>query len=283
MTKEKQFNIQLLNIKLLSKKRSGDDAYKNIITKIHEQKISIPVKGGKHAILRTLFSDVFSYKNNNFNVLYGKFSKFTVIDGKDWINLETMDVENVDIPTNKFPNLVESDYIFIPSAHRFVIVKTTSVNIGAAETFFKEAIKQVIDSDEDYEVVVEQSENVFEEIKKAEIVSKLLIKISYTNADTGDDAFKFMDTQLKESQIGRIAMDVTPDHNKNIKTDTKLISGALKVAQSNGYVEATIINNGERKKIETKQHPRIIPFKSQETLFKKSIFDIVMGLFRNNE
>lgn len=281
--KEKAFSIQLINIKLLSNKRSGDEAYKDIINQIHSKKISVPVKGGKHAILRTLFSDVYSYKNKSTDVLYGKFSKFTVIDGKDWINLETMDVENVDIPANKFPNLAETDYIFIPSAHRFIIVKNTSVNIGAVETFFREAIKQVIDSEEDFEIIVEQSEDIFEEIRSAEVVSKLLIQISYSNADTGDDAYEFMDTQLKSAQIGRMSLDAMPDHNKNIKTDNKLISGALKVAQSNGYAKATIKNNGVKKTIETKQHPRVIPLKSQETLFKKTIFDTVMNLFRNDK
>ncbi|WP_308601091.1 DUF4747 family protein [uncultured Dysgonomonas sp.] len=281
--KEKTFSIQIVNIKLLSNQRGGDEAYKDIINQIHSKKISVPVKGGKHAILRTLFSDVYSYKNENTDILYGKFSKFTVIDGKDWINLETMDVENVDIPANKFPNLAESDYIFIPSAHRFIIVKNTNINVGAVETFLQDAIKQVINSDEDFEVIIEQSEDIFEEIRNAEIVSKLLIQISYSNADTGDDAYEFMDAQLKSAQIGRMSLDVTPDHNKNIKTDNKLISGALEVAKSNGYAKATIKNNGVRKKIETKQHPKIIPLKSQETLFKKTIFDTVMNLFRNSK
>lgn len=281
--KERRFSIQLVNIKLLSNQRNGDDAYKDIINQIHSNKISVPVKGGKNAILRTLFSDIYSYKDQNFDVFYGKFSKFTVIDGKDWINLETMDVENVDIPANKFPNLAESDYIFIPSAHRFAIVKNANVNIGAVETFLKEAVKQVINSDEDFEIIVEQSEDIFEEIRNAEIVSKLIIQISYSNADTGDDAYEFMDSQLKSAQIGRMSLDATPDHNKNIKTDNKLISGALKVAQSNGYAKATVKNNGVRKQIETKQHPRVIPLKSQETLFKKTIFDTVMTLFRNDK
>lgn len=280
--KEKVYNVQIINIKLLSNNRSGDTAYSDIIKEIHGKKISIPVRGGKQAILRTQFNDKIKFKDKEYDVLYGKFSKYTVIDGKDWINIATMDVENVDIPPYKFPNLVESDYIFIPSAHRFVLVKTNNMKINTAECFFKESIKQVIASDEDFQVIVEQSEDVFDEIKNAEIVSKLLIKISYTNADLGDEAFEFMDNQLKDSQIGNIEMNVSPDHNKNINTNTTLITGALNVAQSNGYVEATIRNNGIKKKIETKMHPKVIQIKAQETLLKKYIFDLIMNLFRGN-
>lgn len=281
--KEKNFKIQIVNIKLLSNTRSGDDAYKEIITKIKNEKVSVPVSGGKNAILRLLWNDTYSYNNQNYEILYGKFSKFTVIDGKDWINLETMEVEdNVDIPAYKFPNLVETDYVFIPSAHRFVIVNTPSVNINAVEQFLTGALKEVINFDEDYEVIVEQSEDIFEQITQAEEIHKLFIRISYTNADTGDDAFDFMDQQLKESKVGRLSMDVSPDHTKNINTDSKLISGALKVAQSNGFVEATVKINGEKTKIDTKQHPKIIPLKSEESLFKKKIFDTIMNLFRYN-
>jgi hypothetical protein len=280
--KEKRFNIQLVNLKLLSNTRSGDNVYKEIISKINKNKISVPVRGGKNAILRTLFSDQYIFNNDNYEILYGKFSKFTIIDGKDWINLDTMDVENVEVPENKFPNLVETDYVFIPDAHRFIIVTTQSVNIGAVETFMKFAIKEVINSDEDFEVVVEQSEDIFEEIRQAEEIHKLLIRISYTNADTGSDAFDFMDQQLKESKIGRLSMEISPDHNKNINTESTLISGALQVAQSNGFAEATVKINGQRKTIDTKLHPRRIPLQSEETNFKKKIFDTVMNLFRNN-
>jgi len=281
--KEKNFQIQVANIKLFSDSRKGDDAYKEIMIKIKDDKISVPVKGGKNAILRLLWNDTYLYNNQSYEILYGKFSKFTVIDGKDWINLETMDIENVDVPAHKFPNLVETDYVFIPAAHRFIILSTQNINISAVERFLKIALKQVINPDEDYEVVVEQSEDIFEQIMQAEEIHKLFIRISYTNADVGDDAFDFMDKQLKESKIGRLSMDISPDHTKNINTDSKIISGALKVAQSNGFAKATVITNGEKRKIDTKQHPRVIPLKSEESLFKKKIFDTIMDLFRNNK
>ncbi|GBU25563.1 hypothetical protein R83H12_02213 [Fibrobacteria bacterium R8-3-H12] len=47
---------------------------------------SVPIKGGKNAILRNLFTEQYVYNNKSYEILYGKFSKFTVIDGKDWIS-----------------------------------------------------------------------------------------------------------------------------------------------------------------------------------------------------
>lgn len=57
-TRELKYDVQIANIKLRSNNRSGNRAYVDIISKIHKQKISIPVYGEIHLILRTQFKDV---------------------------------------------------------------------------------------------------------------------------------------------------------------------------------------------------------------------------------
>ena len=53
-TKIRNFKTQIINLKLLSNNRSGAEAYKDIIEKIHKQKIHIRVYGEmQHLILRT--------------------------------------------------------------------------------------------------------------------------------------------------------------------------------------------------------------------------------------
>lgn len=277
--KEYNYHVQIVNIKLLSNNRHGDNAYREIITEIYKNKIRIPVRGGKSAILRTLFTDTYE----GTDVIYGKFSKFTVIDGDDWLNLENMEVENVEIPANKFPNLVESDYIFIPKAHRFAVILATGININAVAQFFQKSIPQILGQNEDFEVIIEQSEDVFEQIFNAEIVRKLFIRITYSNADTGNSAYKFMDNELKESNIGKLDISAIPDHNKNIHTNTTLISGALEVAKSNGYATATIIENGRRVDIDTQAHPKTLKIKSEIAMVKKKIFDKIIELYRNHD
>lgn len=112
--KEQTYKVQIINIKLLSNDRSGIGAYVDIIKSIHRNKVSIPVIGDTHMILRTMFENVVDVNGVNRSVLYGKISKYTVIDGKDWFNLNSMEVENIDLPANVFPNLKESDYYNVP-------------------------------------------------------------------------------------------------------------------------------------------------------------------------
>jgi hypothetical protein len=85
----------------MSDSRSGDAAYTDIIKKINQEKVSIPIRGDRHMILRTLFNNVVEVNGRNWDVLYGSISTYTVIDGKDWINLENMEVESVD-PSKKY-------------------------------------------------------------------------------------------------------------------------------------------------------------------------------------
>lgn len=279
--REHNYNVQIVNIKLLSNSRQGDVAYSDIFSKIHHEKISVSVRGDTHMILRTQFNDVVRVADRDYDVIYGKISKYTVIDGNDWLNLNSMEIQSIELPANTFPNLKETEYIFIPNAHRLAFVTTQAINVNTVAKFLNSAVKEVIYNDEDYEICIEQSEDVFDRIINAEAVKKLIIDISYSNADTGAEAFAFMDSQLRESEIKRLKMDATPNQTGNINTDSKLVCGALKVAQSNGSVQATIVENGRRQKIDTEQHPRIVHIRSEETSLRARIVSSVVNLFRN--
>ena len=280
---EKNFSIQIVNVKLMSNNRSGDDAYKQVISRIKNDKIHIPVYGeNQHMILRTQFSTFVRVGEENIEVLYGKIAKYVIIDGDDWINLSNMEVENVDLPTNIFPNLKETSYFFIPRAHRFAFIHDQSFSAKNVHKFLSKAVDLVIEEDEQSEVIIEQSEDIFERIVNAEFVKKLLISISYSNADTGDEAYEFMDSQIRESEMKRLKLEATPNQNGDIKTNSFLIRGALKVAQSNGYVQATIVENNVRVKIDTNTHPRTIHTRCEEVSLLGFVVTKIINIFRPN-
>ena len=100
------YKVQVVNVKLMSDKRSGDAAYTDIMQKIARNKINAAVYGQRHMIMRTQFKDVVQVNGREWEVVYGKLSTFIVFDNdEDWINLENMSVENVDLPKNRFPEL----------------------------------------------------------------------------------------------------------------------------------------------------------------------------------
>jgi hypothetical protein len=281
MAKQKsiRFTYQILNIKLLSNHRKGTEAYRQILESIFANTITKPTARGKRVVLRTMFPGEY----NGAKFFYGKISRFTDIENNDWLNIKTKEVEHPELSEDLFPNLQETEYIFVPQAHRFILRKSPDFTIYNAEDFFKKSIKEVIGSDEDFNVTIEQSEDIFEEIYKAISVDKLFITISYTNSDDiGDDAVEWMDDELKDAKIKKTNLQFIADQNRSINLDTKLIKGALGLAVENGEAEANILDiNNRRRKVITKKHPkenRTIALNEDEV--KNVIFTEVLNKYR---
>lgn len=271
----------IINVKLLSDKRKGTGAYYSIFKALYQDKIKAKLDSDRGAILRTQFELI----EDNKRSLYGSISKFTHIeDGVDWIDLVTRESTTYELPKNLFPNLKETFYCFVPEAHRIAIVQSDKFTLTNALDFLEDALKQVISSDEQIILNVEQDADIFEKILSARQVKKLKIEISYSNADISNEMTAWMDQELRDSQIGSLKLEVTADNSNNILVDNQLINGALGLARSNGEVEANIINeDNKREKIITKDHPRKIQIEteSRDSIFP-TIVDRIMNIFRPN-
>lgn len=279
---ELNYKFQVVNLKLMSGERSGNAAYTDIMQKIAHNRVAAPVSGQRHMILRTQFQDVVDVNGNEWDVIYGKLCTFTVIDSDDaWINLENLEVQNVDLPTNLFPNLKETDYFFIPGAHRFAFVVKSGFSINNVEKFLNIAISQVINENEDFSVTKEQDESDFLQIFQAEEVKKLVVDFSYSNQDIGDESLMFMTSQVQDAHLKRLRMEGTPDNTGNINVSVKILKGALELAKHYGKATASVINNGMRMKIDTDKHPKTFTLKCKETLLRKNVVTEIIKLFRS--
>lgn len=279
--KELNYKFQVVNVKLMSAERSGDAAYTDVIQKIARNKVAASVSGQRHMILRTQFQDVVDVNGREWDVIYGKLCTFTVIDSNDaWLNLDNLEVQNVDWPTNLFPNLKETDYFFIPGAHRFAFVVKSGFSINNVVKFMDFALSQVISEGEDFSVSKEQDESDFLQIFQAEEVKKLVVDFSYSNQDIGDESLMFMTSQVQDAHLKRLRMEGTPDNTGNINVGVKILRGALELAKHYGKATASVVNNGVRMKIDTDKHPKTFPLKCKETLLRKNVVMAIIKLFR---
>jgi Domain of unknown function (DUF4747) len=275
-----RFTYQVLNIKLVSELRKGTDAYRQILENIYTNSIKKSTTRGKMVILRTMYPSELDGKK----FFYGKISRFTNIENQDWINLTTKEIEHPDFDPNLFPNLQETDYVFVPQAHRFIIRKSPEFTVYNADDFFKKSIREVIGTEEDFSVNIEQSEDIFESIFNARSVERLLISISYTNSDDiGADATEWMDDELRDSHSQKAILQFDANPNQGINLETKLIKGALGLAVENGEVEATVYDiDNRKKKIITKKHPKEVrTVAGNEIDIKNVIFTETMATYRN--
>lgn len=101
------------------------------------------------------------------------------------------------------------------------------------------------------------------------------MKFHYSNPDLNDDYGKLMDDLYSETEADKINIGLTGKKSSPINTESKLVSGSLKVVRSNGTAKAKVIDeNGKVKNIDTKDHPEVseIEVKElQQNIFMKTI------------
>lgn len=278
--KTEKFYIHIFNIKLYSSTRKGKDAYIELFNELYQKKITKPTGHSNNGILRTQFSTA------NSDVIYGKISRFTLIDIEgEWLNMEKMEKDSYELPKHLFPNLKETDYYFIPEAHRLAVKRDSSVSLNTVTNFLNNALKEVVRQGEAFEVNIEQSISAFEEIFNAKRVASLEIDISYSNADFNEAATEYMDNELKSSNTQKVKMTFRPDQHNSIQVEnSQIISGALGLAKSNGSAVAVIYDdNNKRKTVETKSFPRLERMEAKADEIKSTIFDFITQTFRRGE
>lgn len=278
-----RFSYEILNIKLISNNRSGEDAYIDIIEEIFKKNIIEKIGFGKKAFIRRLFQ----FQHEGKKYYWGKILRFTDLeDRNNWINTETKEQVSVEIDPNTFPDPRESEFVFIPQAHRFALrLNRNNFTINNAYHFFNNAIKKVIKSDEDFNVHIQQSQDAFNEIIEAVFVEQLEFSISYTNSDNiGEFITEWMDDQLKLSHTKEVSMNFTGNKHDGIDVNTPLIKAGLNLAVDNGTAEARIRDkSGLIKRVATKDHPAKIRAKAEtEDNVKDVIFTEVYQKYRND-
>jgi hypothetical protein len=241
----------VISIKLQSPHRMGATAYKSILNYLFQNKIRKSTGFGSDMILiRTQFEK----EIDGNTVIYGRFAKYTKLDGNDWIDEEELSYSKVDTPANKNPNPKELSYVFVPACHRFFIEKSTNVSLNAVANYLKEAIKEFITADEFFYVDIELSKGVYKEIFTANSVEWIEVGISYTNDGTGSAAAEIVDKQFKSAKIGNALMKFKADASKSIDLTEQFVSGVVELSRTNGFVKARI-KNKRYKTINTKDHP----------------------------
>jgi len=278
---DKDFIFFGFNIKLISNERQGTFAYTEIIRDMFTKDIYALVGSDKAMLLRNQFSQTVIWKEQEYEVIYGKITRYTTLEGANWYNKTKRDYQTYEVPLDIFPSGFETDYYFIPAAHRFFIRKSPKVSFVATERFLNLAIKQVITPKEDFRVNIIKSQDVIDKIIDSKELRSLIVHVTYTNDDIGEDAEQWADELLKDGQIGRIDATFKPDQNGTLETNNKLIRGLLEISKENGTAEARIINqNGRKETVITESHAeKIIVKTNNEGTILQVLFSQMMKLY----
>lgn len=254
----------------------------NLIWDIYSQNISESIGNDRALFLRVGWTSKIPHGNSKSTIFGGVMTRYTLLENANWINKVKKEFQSVAIPDNVFPNVFETEYIFIPEAHRLFVKVSAKIPPVAVLKFLKSALPKVGSQKFNYIVSVMAAKDKFDEIFAAASLDLLKINISYTNDDLGKKAKRDMDRMFKRAHVGQVDNILRPDATGSIDTNSPFVQGMLGLAVENGSAEATFHDkNGKRKKIKTANHPEKMIIKSSDPdNVHWSLFDYVMNRWR---
>lgn len=249
----KKYKFYVINIKLQSTKSENDRYafYDELITKLTEP-IRFTRLNSTNAI--AMFKP-WHRDDNGVKYYYGRLGKgisFFDADRITVLNNGDMSTELVDKNRLLQPNI--GNYIYIPSIHRFALLKEpNAVTVGDFKRFLSSQIPDFILADENIEVDFEKEPSIIDEIFSAQAVYSLSYQITYSNSDTLNAQGELFDEFLKDKHIGSLDVTAKSDHNADGMDveNVNFLGGGIEVARKNGFIRSARIKPADEERIRT--------------------------------
>lgn len=270
--KQVETRVRIFNVKVLPKETA---VYQNLIREIFNKEWAFNTRADKYMEIHSL------KESHDKSVIGGELIYYTLLDGKDWYNKETRQIENIDVDPNLNPNAKVGEFFFVPEAHRFCFVlKSSGITTSQVRIFLEKAVKRLF---EDKEVVVEEetSQDFIEIIKNAKSIKRIHINITYTNDDLTADFEELWDNSLRKSNVGKTDINAVALKKQNIELEKNdVFLGALELSKSNGYAEVTVKEGKHTKTYKTTEYPRTEVIRSSMKNRMIAVRDHILTIFR---
>lgn len=273
----KLIKLNVFNVKLLSDDRSGETAYRELFSELYKKDPRINTYGEKCTELRTMVGI------DSSDIVYGTLLNYTVIDPDKWFDKTEDRRTRVELPEDKLPNYKIWEYFFIPSLHRFCILDKSGVSKVQVGAFLEKGLTQVLKKNEEIKVSIEVSSDAIERIINADEIRYLKINLSYSNNDLTYDYEKLIDDDMRVAKVEELEVEAKSRKKNSIDLEkSRLLKGYLRLSQSNGSAEATIVENKKTVKIETKDHPLRLNVEVSDENILKSVLEKMRSIFKRN-
>lgn len=249
-TSLKAMRVKIINISLYPVENQRVENYINLFNKIHLDKVTIKTYGDRYTRIRTLF-------NLENNIIHGFFSNSVFINPKDdALDTETNEIVPSNVDPKKGLGLKNWEYFFFPEHHRLVI--DDRLPLQQIIKFLNEAIKDYYTKDE-YNITVEVSTDVINEIITSEALTKLFVRVTYSNNDNYDGWSGIIDEQFKDGCVKNVILNASGTKKNPINiSNSPMLQGYVQLSSSNGFTEAVVLeNDGSGRTIRTDEHPLV--------------------------
>lgn len=218
-----------------------------------------PVKqkyyGNDYISLRLRSEDVIGEREEQKIILTGSIFKYTRIGDGEWFDgyegIALKDEDKPDFNTDRYcPNLNELPFVFFPDGHRLFFVRNhRGKNISTA--YFAKALERLLNRDflqkkyNEVIVNVEMDHSGMEAIHNMQKLERLFIRVSLPNGDDIAEEEAEWRKRLHEQRVVRISEDLKSHKNGHI-IPNKSTQALMRLAQSNGFIIAYGLHDGEK-------------------------------------
>ncbi len=248
----KNIKVKIINIVLYPEEMQKMQNYIDIFQSIYENKITICTYGDRYTRIRSF------YPSTNGELIHGSFANSIFFDPKDKaLDSKTNEIIPADADPNKGLGLKTWDYFFFPKYHRLVFLEKEGSESQILK-FLEAAFNNFMDSD-NYQINTEKDSEIIDRIVNAQALTKLKVVVSYSNNDNLKGWKAMIDKELRKSNSKTAILDLSATKKSPIDvTQSDMIGGFVQLSASNGFVEASEIDeNGKINNIKTIDHPMI--------------------------
>lgn len=272
----KPFSFHVLNIKLQMQNEATAQDYENLFLNAYNNKSKGKISSDKAGIIRQLV------RVTGQPYFYGIFCSFVIANNKA-LDIENREIIDYSMQSGLYMNPKETEFVFYPDIHRVAIRTNSKITQSYLITMLTDILNNVAPSGASIDISIHQDEDAFKLITEAKCIMSLNIEITPCNGDISPDAIGFMDDEIKGMGAQKISMKLKPHEGGSLSVDkSKVLNGALGMAQTNGSVEAAIIDkNDERQKVKTLSHPKLFKlFENSIEDARESLYNTLKRMFR---
>lgn len=244
--------VKIINVVLYPVENQRIEKYIELIDSIYRDRQAVNTFADRYTTIRSL------YYSTNSMCIYGEFSNAAYFDPEsNAINRKTNEIVPANIDPDKGLGLKTWKYYFFPQYHRLIIDDSNSSESQIMK-FLNVAINNYY-AKEDFAINTEKDLEFIDHIINSNALTKLYVRISYSNNGNYDDWKGLIDQQLKSSKAKTAQIQFSGSKKNPIMiADSDMIKGFVELSASNGYAEATETDSiGVSRKIKTIDHPMV--------------------------
>lgn len=248
----KSLKVRIVNIVLYPEEAQKTENYIEYFKKMFDDKVTINTRGDRYTRVQTY------YTLNDESVIHGAFANAAFFNPEDLaLDSDTNEIVPSGADPKKGLGLKTWEYYFFPEYHRLIFLDKETSGSQILD-FLQRAFNIYLDTEE-YAINLEKDREVLNRILTSTSLSHLKVLVSYSNNDNNTGWKHLIDSQLKKGRPKKAVLELSGSKKIPIDvTQSEMIQGFVELSASNGYAEASEINqNGKVVPINTQDHPMV--------------------------